>query len=50
MVMVPYTLIYKEIAERFSRRFKYSYLKSMVEEVNHQFVLQELEKKKDITI
>lgn len=50
MVMEHFMVLYKETLGMLCKRFKYSYQRSMEEEDSHQFVLQELEKKRDIII
>jgi len=50
MVMELYMLLYKETTEIFSRKFRCNYPKSMVEVVNHLYVLPESEKKRDTII
>ncbi len=50
MVMVHFSLLFKETAEKFYKRLLSSFPRSTEREVNHQFVLPDLEKKRDITI
>jgi hypothetical protein len=50
MVMAPYSLLFRETIELFYKRYKYSYPRSMVEEVSHQFVSLVSEKKRDMLI